>query len=704
MIQLSNLEELLAYRPSSKDDGQLVYVSGYHQEGDGGGKLVRWIACSAKDDNGGTVHDPGLGGSGRWETVHNGEGDFRWFGIFGPVQHADDALDAMVNDSSIHRIEAHTDLNFIRRHTYDRSHIELNFYGHTVTTEGIELNTKSNPFGAVIFFQGKATGVTQTVTLSAELPEQTDVLEVFESSAFEVGDWWIARVNNNPEGRAQRELDYLLQITEIIDRTHVRVNYKLGWALAPGREITYTKMNPVFRSHVRNMNFIGVPVPENGSTTEQPFDHWDRLGSHPIAYEFAVECNVADVKAAKVFWPVIERRYCTHYVTERCRLINPEEVIWGGTGYLTQQLNVLYGHVRDCHTSNARHLNDFTCAAYCMVENCHGDGDEHGSFVTHGQYEHDLTYIGNSGLLSFANSGTTWGDSAKRITVKKHVGSRVVAHKRITDLTLEDVHAVWKEGLVDSGTIWANADGLQMRGCTADTMLTLSQSSSRSKRGNLADGCSFGMTKDAEIARRPGVPHAGFRPVISDFVMQNCKVHNVDNNVIGSINRLVLINTWFIGASPEASPVRVGCAEVIVQGGGSVNSGMELTGVFDPAVTGTPDQSITVDSGTSFRGTNAGKAFLKSSNTEGIVTWVFGDCKSSAPDAETAHFSIQGGCNKLRAVGSRFSGGRYEVAAGSFGSGSYLLMTACIEEGVNRSSLPMESDVVKHEVGIMILS
>ncbi len=51
----------------------------------------------------------------------------------------------------------------------------------------------------------------------------------------------------------------------------------------------------------------------------------------------------------------------------------------------------------DCHTTNARHLNDWTASSYGLVENCHGDGDDQGPFVTHGQYEHDLTYVGNSG-------------------------------------------------------------------------------------------------------------------------------------------------------------------------------------------------------------------------------------------------------------------------------------------------------------------
>lgn len=74
-----------------------------------------------------------------------------------------------------------------------------------------------------------------------------------------------------------------------------------------------------------------------------------------------------------------------------------------------------------------------------MVDNCHADGDHHGAFVTHGQYEHDLTYLGCSGLLSFANSGPTWGSCAKRITVERHVGCWSIGFAKISDLTLRDV-------------------------------------------------------------------------------------------------------------------------------------------------------------------------------------------------------------------------------------------------------------------------
>ncbi|PYI55241.1 peptidase C14 [Paenibacillus flagellatus] len=641
-------------------------------------------------------------------------GDFRWFGLFGPAQPADAALDALVGDPSIRRVEAHSDLNFTKRHVFHRSDIEVDFLGHTVTTEGIERNTIDNPFGAVLFFQGTKTGVVQAVTLSANVEEYSDIFEVSDSSVFEIGSWWHAQIKNNPGGGAQRELDYLVKVTEVFDGTHVRFNYKSGWQLAAGRMVTYTKIEPAFRCHVRNMSFVGVPVPVNGTST-RPTPDWDMIGSNPVAFEYAVECDATGINATKVFWPVVMRRYNTHFLTERCQLMNPEERDWGGTGYLTQQINVLYGHVKDCNTSNARHLNDFTCAAYCMVENCHGDGDEYGPFVTHGQFEHDLTYIGNSGLLSFANSGTTWGDSAKRITVKKHIASRIVANKRLTDLTLEDCHAVvtyTKPGakMANSGSIWVNMDGLQMRGCTAQEMITISKGSSRAKRRNIIDSCSFGMLNGYEIARpiRTGTTAVGYTPSNGELTIVNSEFTNVEDVNLGSINKLTLINTWFKGSSPTTGKVRVGTREIVMQGGGLINCGFVFTGAWDKTgdvnnAPNTPNQSITVDGGAVFSGTNGEKAFLKSTAAGNVIDWTFGDVTSVAADAETAHFHIENGSHKLRAYRSRFKGGKYVAANGGFGGANYLVLSSIIEEGVDRSSLPAEDVTIKHSEGNIVI-
>ncbi|MDF2717928.1 MAG: peptidase, partial [Paenibacillus sp.] len=161
------------------------------------------------------------------------------------------------------------------------------------------------------------------------------------------------------------------------------------------------------------------------------------------------------------------------------------------------------------------------------------------------------------------------------------------------------------------------------------------------------------------------------------------------------------INTWFKGASPTTGKIRVGTREIIMQGGGLINCGFLFTGAWDrvgdvnnPA--NTPDQSITIDGGAVFSGTNGEKAFLKSVAATNVITWSFGDVTSTAADADTAHFHIEGGSHKLKAYGSRFIGGKYVAANGGFGGSNYLFMSAIIEEGVNRAALPAETGAIRH--------
>ena len=105
--------------------GDLVRTSGYAAPGDGGHGLYRFVKKDAPAVNGGTVIAARK--EGAWVLVHHGVVDFRAFGIMDASVNADDALDAMVNDPSIHRVEAHSDLNFVRRHIFRRSGIAFDF-------------------------------------------------------------------------------------------------------------------------------------------------------------------------------------------------------------------------------------------------------------------------------------------------------------------------------------------------------------------------------------------------------------------------------------------------------------------------------------------------------------------------------------------------------------------------------------------------
>ncbi|MEU5863792.1 MULTISPECIES: hypothetical protein [unclassified Nonomuraea] len=642
---VGTVAELLAFEAAKLADGTLAQVAGYLKPGDGGGKLVRWDAASTAAANGGTVL--GSAPKGRWIQLHDGCLDFRAFGVFDDRTPADAALEAMVNDPAVSRIEAHSDLNFVKRHKFQRSGLVLDFGGHTMRTVGIEKAGQDDPFAAVMFFRGKVTSTTVTHKLGAAVPDLSDVFEVADSAAFKVGQWWSAEVNAL-SGRWERELQKLVEITQIVDGTHVRVNYKNGWELAAGRTITWTLVEPVERVHVRNLRFEGVA------------DGDQYTGSHPLAYEYAVHCDVEGLHGTGTFWPLIMRRWATHFRTERCTLKNPASVTWGGAGYLTQQIYCLYGHVRDCHTANARHLNDFTASAYCYVENCHGDGDDQGPFVTHGQYEHDLTYTGNSGLMTFANSGAAWGSAAKRITVRKHVCSWFVARVKITDLTLEDLQVIGKPSLEGSGMIWVNADGVQMRGCSASHTLIVSQQSKLSRRPNLIEGCVFTVPAKSEIVQAN---------VTAPVHVSRTTFHGLNGNAFNGAD-LRLSGSTLNGAEGAAPLVLAG--SVSLTGCTVKNVGL--------AAAGKADQRVRLDGGTELA-----EAGLSRVDGAGLVSWQLAGVRSQNAGA---HVQLDSGRNRYTATGCQFGGGRLSIKAFEV-----VQHTGNVEEGVARE-LPADGPKV----------
>jgi hypothetical protein len=672
---VASVADLKRLNPSA---GDVVLVAGYAAAGDGGGLVARWDGAATADPNGGTVIASDRRSRGRWLLVHDGTLDFRQFGVLDASVPADDALDAMVGDPAVHRIEAHTDLTFVRRHRFSRSDLVLDFGGRLVTTEGIEPAAANDPFAAVLFFRGTVTDQVVTSTLPDALPELVDIVPVPDSAAFAVGDWYAVQTDTRPGGgSAERELMYLVQVTQVVDATHVRLGYKTGWPLAAGRVLTFTRVEPVQRVTVQRMRF-------RGTGTDQV------SGSHPVAFEYATHCDVHQVDAEHTFWPVVMRRWNTSYVTSQCSLANPVSVTLGGAGYLTQQISCLYAHVVDCRTSNARHLNDFTCAAYSTVENCHGDGDLQGPFVTHGQYEHDLTYVGNSGLMTFANSGATWGGRAKRVTVRQQVAALFFARVGVVDLTLEDCQVVRDPSMPDYPSwMWVNADGLQMRGCRVDGRFQLSQATDLSARPTVIEDCVIGLAD--QLASMPFLAADVTTPV-----------HLVRTTVTGLDGATAL----FAGTGPLTL---TGCTLQGADGGAAVTvaasrlvlDGTELaaTGVL---LAGTADQALEVTGGSRATGAPASGVVFGRAAAGGTLSWSFDGYAGSAPTGDVAHVALTGGTNHYRATGSTFAGGRLELAGGAFGPGSSLLHTANVERGVARTALPATGDRVLTDGNLML--
>lgn len=712
ILSLSSVEKLKSLKKSERMEGMIVHLLGYYKPGDGGQKWLVYFSDSKEKDNGGTVHRPN-DGVGAWHVMHDGVGKFSWFGIFDESLPADIALEALVNDESFSKIEAQSDLLLIKRHIFHRSNLELDFKNHKMLTYGAENANRDNPFAAMMFFQGVKVGEPITVTLpyvkgengtlvQGEFSEDSDYLYVGNNAKFAENEWYFVETDVRPleevpgrlpvgGGSSDKEIQKLLRVTKVgksaADTEYVGFNYLNAWPLKSKRKITYQRILPVRNVTVKNLKFEGQ-------------GHSDTTGTSPVAHEFCVDCNIINIEATKVFWPLNLRRYCTQYEVRDCLLMNPEEVTVGGTGYLIQQIGCLYGSVINCRAHNVRHLNDFTGCAYSLVENCHCTGDENGAFVTHGQYDHDLTYIGNSGFLSFANSALnaksshTWGGFHKRIVVKKHQAPRVVFENkmnRVIDMTLEDCYVyrnVERYG-GNGGSVWANVDGLVMRNCVLMGPLALGEDSSQSQRPVLIEGCTIHMIDGHYLTRHRGSTYE----VERDITFRNCTFKNIGQNYLVKGHTIRFENCHFY-ADPKApsSRLNVESKHVIFMGGGfhDVCLALDKGGTTKEAV---GNQMLTIGGGAVLEGKNTSGALIEIKNNAHVMISL--EQANLMPTASTkvlTHIPEEGtlttGTLSLQMQGTTLTGGTMKIADASLGKDSYIMVQSCV---LKQSNLELPS-------------
>ncbi len=492
------------------ENGDIVFVGGHTTSGDGGEKIMRWVSGSSKTPDGGMVLAHSTNTTGKFEIVHDGVGDYRWYGIFGDTTAADSAFDAMAANTSIHTIEAHTDLKFLQRHVITRSDLTLDFRNHKVSTTGIANATAVNRIEVegLFLFTGATVGNALPATLSAAINENVDAYTVPSSLGGTVGGYVIMSSDKNPSlpGTSAKEIMRMARIVAITG-TSYRLDYRASYTIASGRSMTYQLVNPIKNITVKNMVFYG-----SGGTADA-----DLSGCHPVTFYYGVNCNAINIESNGNYAAAISRYYNNDFVTDGCSAINALSIRYGGRGYLTQQMYCNKGVVKNCSLKNGRHLVDSTATSNILVENCYVTFDVNGGFVTHGQFEHDLTFIGNVGNLSLAGSGETWGASAKNVVVKKHTGANINVGlnggsvpggiqnygNRITNVTLEDCHVVADTGVTAdanrvNGCITVTCDGASVKNCSADKMLYLNGRTQLSKRPNVFEGCTFDLTYDED--------------------------------------------------------------------------------------------------------------------------------------------------------------------------------------------------------------
>lgn len=689
LLQVPNVASLLSLQVDKLAEGTLVMVGGYYKEGDGGAKLMRWVPASLRYDNRGTVHNPRNSNeeAGRFEIVHDGIGDFRWFGIFDETKAADAAFQSLLDDGSISTIRAHSDLLFLSRERRERSRITLDFNNYTVYTYGAQGD--NNAGGATFWFVGKNKGNRDKVTLTEDLPEYSELYPVSDSSSFAIGQWYTLQSDRVPDGGvAERELEKLCKVIEVVDKNHVRFDYTLGWPLKAGRNISYQQVQPVHDVCIKNMHFVGNGRP---TTTDA------KTGANPISFELAVRCDVYNCHATQTFWSMVFRRFNSYYTTEHCSLRNPVEIQVGGTGYLTQQIACCYGITRDCVASMMRHLTDFTGSAYCEVINCHAIGDNMGPFGTHGQYEHDLTFIGNSGLIGLTNTMTNWGRSAKNVLIKNHTGAAVLVQNFVTNVTLENIHTFQEKGMVYAGMIKANVDGLVIKNCHADTMLLLSQYCRRGERPTVISDSTFRMLKGEPLGRLGAhlynnTPAKDGKPIWSSVTFRNCTFEGMDDNPYLGIGEVFFERCHLIGAGKEAAPFALSTAK---------------TKFVDCTFT---DMALAIEGKDQAQTLEILKAKVEGENANNFIQWknikfpATIEMRGVRYEAKNPSFFVledEAKINRLLMADCHFESGKASFAEKHFSSDSVVFITQSFgANGFSLGSLPRENNRIQYTKGI----
>lgn len=260
-----------------------------------------------------------------------------------------------------------------------------------------------------------------------------------------------------------------------------QLDYRNGWDIPIGKSITYRAVTPKYGIEIEGLHITDIS-PASGDSADY---------ASAISLGFAYNCHFKNITGVGFRNPIAFCQWVTDCSIDTGRIERPQAT-GGGQGYFVQWTNALR-----CDTSNvtgylSRHLVDHTQSAYCNVSNCRDSNSQDGAFTNHGAYEHDISYQNCVGFHSVGNSGASFGETCKRITIINGNGRSLDADRNIIDLTVINSRfsfvTVNSQGFQASGLI-VNDDGSGTNGFAMRSTTTTLGRTTLSKRDNILTGC-----------------------------------------------------------------------------------------------------------------------------------------------------------------------------------------------------------------------
>ncbi|MCM6052531.1 hypothetical protein M4B86_24440 [Klebsiella pneumoniae] len=660
-----------------KSIGQLIRVKSYYSDiKSGGDRFFRSVDPAGKVDNGGTIIVTNGGSVWQAEEIH--DITLEDFGARSGVD-ATDALRRAVNSPATRITSNLSEIILTDNSVFTRSNISIDMPDTVVlwnaaTGHVPERESTNYRFPGIIAFRGSLGEIIDTRTLTGNIFKGDTTYQCNNNALFNLREWIIMQ-SDVGSGTIGREVNVMSQVLGSGGASNqLRVDYKTGWNLPTGRSLTYRRVTPLenIKVHFKGVKWNQVLTVESGTGDEWTSEQACAL----LSLEYVVDADICLGDGEDHPYPMVVTSYVNRVRIHDTRTLLPRVP---GSDHVVQFNNAYRCTAERLVNVSGRHTVDFTGASYCSVEHCGETGSRNGSFTTHGVFEHNLRFDHCYGLLSFANSGSYYGESADMITATHHFGDFLIASAKVTNLTVK--HAIFTKGARvnnDAATLIDVTVGENYSG--DDKGLRFVQSSAVYGRGAKIIGGDVIFNTQASTA----LPDSLSQPVTFD----NVYVRNFNNTYIGG-TEINFNNCDLIGSSSALENL-IRAVRFNILGGRMSGTGFNI----DAPV----EQFLKVHDAT-LQGSGASGAnayFNTNKDTAGdlAVTMSFKN-NIVTPATGTKAFRLNNavGIVRLNSTGNTFQGGSIEFQT-SLPTGSWIYHTGNVERGVTRLNDPTNTQAV----------
>jgi len=411
-----------------------ITTKGYYEDTPGVGS-----ATYSKTTTTGTVGDTDggsyfIGVDGfKWVLTHNGTVYIEQFGVREGVA-AGDAVRTACNVATVKEVKTNLPTAIFDRIVYiDRNDLLVDLTGCVVSWignydvyaefGGLDLDNSRNI--GIFHAAGSLTGSAETTTTT--IVEGTRVLDVANGSDYSEGQFVCLQVSY--PRRTSTTVKVVARVVEVVGNS-ITLDYTFGWA---ANSCTIQPVDVRRDITVKGFNFV-----DNSGALDAVLEN--KVSG--VGYRYAYKCHAINTTGENYSYPLNITKYVHTCHQIDAHAIRPRFTD-AGQGYTVQVNEGIFCNTIRPVGEQVRHVIDYTGGGYNkVVEGRAVRTTTSSQYSVHGMYEHDLEFIDCSMIqgdnsFAFADSGSSFGEAAKRMTIDGGRFSGRVKSQNVTDLTIK---------------------------------------------------------------------------------------------------------------------------------------------------------------------------------------------------------------------------------------------------------------------------